>query len=74
MLGPAFKSHDPFGSSGDPKRCRFRDLEGVDEMNSYHERTQHLIQFKIPPKGWAVIALAMGVFFALLIIFASVDI
>jgi hypothetical protein len=29
-------------------------------MNSYHERTRHLIQFKIPPKGWAVIGTRDG--------------
>jgi hypothetical protein len=43
-------------------------------MSSYHGRTQHFIQFKIPLMGWAVIALAMGVFFALLIVLASIEI
>jgi hypothetical protein len=43
-------------------------------MNAYYGRTQHFIEFKIPPKGWAMLAFAMGVFFALMIIFASIDI
>jgi hypothetical protein len=40
-------------------------------MNPYHGRTQQFIQFKIPIRVWAAIALAMGVFIALLIVLAS---
>ena len=43
-------------------------------MNPYHGRTQHFIQFKIPIRVWAAIALAMGVFIALLIVLASIHI
>jgi hypothetical protein len=42
-------------------------------MNSYHGRTYQFIQLKIPLSVWAALALAMGVFFALMIIFASID-
>jgi hypothetical protein len=43
-------------------------------MNPYYGRTQQFFQFKIPLRLWAVIALAMGVFVALIIVFASIDI
>jgi hypothetical protein len=43
-------------------------------MNPYYGRTHQFIQFKIPLRLWAVIALAMGVFVALVIVFASIDI
>jgi hypothetical protein len=42
-------------------------------MNSYYGRTYQSIQLKIPLSVWAGIALAMGIFFALVIIFASID-
>jgi hypothetical protein len=43
-------------------------------MNPYYGRTQQFFQFKIPLRLWAVIALAMGVFVALIIVFASIDV
>jgi hypothetical protein len=70
----AFKSYHLFGSGSDPKRCRSPDIEGVVEMNSYHRRTYQFIQLKIPFGVWAVVALAMGVFIALLIVLASIDV
>jgi hypothetical protein len=41
-------------------------------MNSYHGRTQQVIQLRIPLKAWVVIALAVGVFIALLIVLAPI--
>jgi hypothetical protein len=43
-------------------------------MNPYHGRTQQFVQFKIPLRVWVAIALAMGVFIALLIVLASIHI
>jgi hypothetical protein len=41
-------------------------------MNPYRGQTQQFIQFKIPLKVWAAIALAAGIFTALLIVLASI--
>jgi len=43
-------------------------------MTSYHGRTHQFIKLKIPFSVWAVLALAMGVFFALMIVLVSIDI
>jgi hypothetical protein len=43
-------------------------------MNRYQGRTQQFIQSGIRLRVWAVIALAMGVYIALLVFLASVDI
>jgi hypothetical protein len=42
-------------------------------MNPYRGQTQQFIQFRIPLKVWAVIALAAGIFTALLIVLGSIE-
>jgi hypothetical protein len=44
------------------------------KMSHYRGQTQQFIQFKIPLKVWAVIALAAGIFTALLIVLGSIEI
>jgi hypothetical protein len=41
-------------------------------MNPYRGQTQQFIQFRIPLRMWAVIALAAGIFTALLIVLVSI--
>ncbi len=43
-------------------------------MNPYRGQTQQFIQFRIPLKMWAAIALALGIFTALLIVLGSIEI
>jgi hypothetical protein len=43
-------------------------------MTSHHGRTHQFIKFNIPFSVWAALALAMGVFFALMIVLGSFDI
>jgi hypothetical protein len=47
-------------------------FEARTKMNPYRGQTQQFIQFKIPLKAWAVIALAAGIFTALLIVLSSI--
>ena len=71
----AFESHHLFGSGDKSQGLPLsRLLKEEVEMNAYHGRTQQFIQLKIPIKVWLAFALAMGAFFALLIILLSVDI
>ena len=49
-------------------------LEAGTKMNPYRGQTKQFIQFKIPLKVWAVIALAAGIFTALLIVLGSIEI
>jgi hypothetical protein len=44
------------------------------EMISYYGRTHQFIKLNIPFSVWAVFALAIGVFFALMIVLGSFDI
>ena len=44
------------------------------KMNPYRGQTHQLIQFRIPLKMWAAIALALGIFTALLIVLGSIEI
>jgi hypothetical protein len=71
----AFESHHLFGSGDKSQGLPLsRLLKEEVEMNAYHGRTQQFIQLKIPFRIWALMALAMGIFFALLIVLASIDI
>jgi len=44
------------------------------KMNPYRGETQEFIQFRIPLTMWAAIALALGIFAALLIVLGSAEI
>ena len=50
----------------------FATFEACAQMNALHRRAQHLVPFKIPIKVWVALALAIGVFTALLMVLAFI--